>query len=99
MLGAGWCPACRRFTTNILGPIAGELYGNGTLIVWHEAQDAKYNSANSRYAFQHIGQLIDDGPGMRVGGVDALMLEDSGEYSPVPDFVMNQAIVTGFRSG
>jgi len=98
VLGAGWCPACERFTTNILGPIAEELYGNGTLIVWHEAQDANYNSADSRFAFQHIGQLIDEGPGIRVGGVDALMLENSGEYNPAPDFVMDEPIVTGFPS-
>jgi thiol-disulfide isomerase/thioredoxin len=97
VLGAGWCGPCSNFTANILNPQAEELVANGAQILFVEAQDTQYELATSFFAYRHIGDLIQEGPGVRVGEQET-MVRQGNDWVEAPGYVQGQDIVTGFPS-
>jgi hypothetical protein len=67
MVKAAWCGPCSNYAQNRLNPAASELEEAGALIVYMECQDLDFGLADSAYAYRHMRNLIDDGPGLRVG--------------------------------
>jgi len=98
VLGAGWCSPCSHFTQNILDPQSQDLIAMGAQILYLEAQDTDFNLADNRFAFRHIGNLIEEGPGVRVGDKDTLAPGPDGSWMEAPGYVQGQDIVTGFPS-
>ncbi|MBV70891.1 MAG: hypothetical protein CMH52_06025 [Myxococcales bacterium] len=98
VLGAGWCGPCSRMTRDILNPRAPELVDMGAEILYLEAQDTNYELATSRFAYRHIGSLIDQGPGVRSGELDTQIYTADSTLMDVPGYVQGQPIVTGFPS-
>ncbi|MEE2755272.1 MAG: Ig-like domain-containing protein [Myxococcota bacterium] len=98
VLGAGWCAPCSRMTRDILNPRALDLLELGAEILYLEAQDTNYELATTRFAYRHIGSLIDQGPGIRSGELDTQIYTADGTLMDVPGYVQQQAIVTGFPS-
>lgn len=98
VLGAGWCGPCSHFTANILNPQSEELVNMGAQILYLEAQDTDFNLATSQFAFRHIGDLIQEGPGIRAGEQDTQVRQADGSWAPTPGFVQGNEIVTGFPS-
>lgn len=98
-LGAGWCGPCSRMTRDILNPQAEDLRALGSEILYLEAQTTDPGTlADGRFSFRHIGALIDDGPGIRVGDKDTLIRGADGSWTPAPGYAQNQPIVTGYPS-
>ena len=83
IVGAGWCPACTRYT-EILDTFASEFRAAGGLLVYVEIQTADYERADNEYAHQHISSIIGDGEGIRVG--DAETQPIAGIFENNPDF-------------
>ncbi|MGC6415564.1 MAG: hypothetical protein ACON3Z_00460 [Bradymonadia bacterium] len=98
VLGAGWCGPCSNMTQNILNPQAEGLVENGAEILYLEAQDTNYELASSRFAYRHIGDLIAEGPGIRVGELETHVRDQAGDWMLSPGYVQQQPIVTGFPS-
>jgi len=98
VLGAGWCGPCSHFTANILNPQAEELVNMGAQILYLEAQDTDFNLATSLFAYRHIGDLIEEGPGIRAGEEETQLRQADGSWAPAPGFVQGNEIVTGFPS-
>lgn len=69
VIGAGWCGACTQYTQG-LNPDAPGIEAAGGLIVYVEAETASYAPADNAYANRHIGNIIGNGPGIRVGDAD-----------------------------
>jgi len=91
VLGAGWCTACTQYTQQILNPIAEGLVDDGALILYVEAQDYNYNPTGSDFAYEHLRQMIGDGPGIRVGDADTM----SGDR-PARAYIQNLPNVDAF---
>ncbi len=90
-LGAGWCSPCTQYTQNLLNPIADSLEAAGAQVLYIGAQDYNYNPSGSDFTFMHIGRLIGEGAGIRVGDADSF---NNGQ--PARAFVQNQPNVDAF---
>ncbi len=97
-VGAGWCGPCSRFTRDILNPDAEVLASLGAEILYLEAQDTNYNLASGRFSFRHIGQLIGEGLGWRVGDLETEIRNPQGEWELSPGFVQDSDMVRAFPS-
>jgi hypothetical protein len=90
VIGAGWCHACARLIQNYINPVARQLTSDmDAELVYLDIQDTQYMAANSDFAYRHLGRLIDEGPGWRVGDLDT-MIRDGDEMEPTPGFITRQ---------
>jgi hypothetical protein len=87
VLGAAWCGACSAYAMR-LNAEADAFEAAGGRIVYVELQDANSEPADSDFAYGHLGNLIGDGPGIRVGDLDTrpgeLFLTNNAELTGLP---------------
>ncbi len=87
VLGAGWCGACSAYAQRLNGEAA-EFEAAGGRIVYVELQDANGEVADSKFAWEHLHELIGDGPGIRVGDMDTrpgnLFLTNNADVQGLP---------------
>lgn len=87
VLGAAWCGACSAYAMR-LDAEAEAFEAAGGRIVYVELQDANSEPADSDFAYGHIGNLIGNGPGIRVGDLDTrpgeLFLTNNAELTGLP---------------
>ena len=96
IISAGWCQPCSRFAQSYLNPRAPNLTENlGVEIVYLEAQDTMGEPADNRFAYRHLRDLIDDGPGWRVGDLNTVIRQGE-EMVEVPNYMQMQPAITGF---
>lgn len=91
IVGAGWCTACTTLTVNILNPDIERLTQANMQVLYIEAEDGQYNPASSLFAFRHLGRLIDESPGIRVGDMNTSMNADAGVWTPENEFIRSHS--------
>ena len=90
MIGAGWCQACSRLIQAYIDPQADELTNTlGAELIYVEIQDAQWEAADNRFAYEHLRKLINDGVGWRVGDLETL-IRDGESMKTAPKFLTRQ---------
>ena len=94
MVKAAWCGPCTAYAQQRLNPAANELMDAGALIVYQEAQDLEYAPSDGEYAYNHMRQLIGQGPGIRVG--DSTTIATIPEDIELPAYVQQTDLIVAF---